>query len=103
MPKTDARAPTRPSPRIAGPLLLAAAALFIGVLQAQAAVPLELVYRVSHSLVGQLGSYTCRVEALGDGGTEIRIHEHIDARMLGIPVYRIDAANTERWRGDRLV
>lgn len=84
-------------------LIIAAAALVTGMLPANAAVPLELVYRVSHSLVGNLGFYTCTVEPLGNGGTEIRVREHIDARMLGIPVYHMDAADTERWHGNRLV
>jgi hypothetical protein len=75
----------------------------LGAPTAQAAAPFELVYRISHSLVGELGSYTCTVEPLGQGSIEIRSREHIDARMLGIPVYRMDAANTERWQGDRLL
>jgi hypothetical protein len=88
---------------VAGVLLIAAAAMLSGVLQARAAAPMQLVYRVSHSLVGELGSYTCTVEPLGNGRTEIRVREHIDTRMLGLPIYRMDAANTERWRGNQLV
>jgi hypothetical protein len=70
---------------------------------AWAATPFELVYRVSHSLVGDLGSYTCIVELLGNGATEIQAREHIDARMLGIPLYHLDASDTERWLGSRLI
>ena len=68
-----------------------------------AAVPLQLVYRVSHSMIGNLGSYSCTVEPRGNGVTEISTHEHIDASVLGIPLYRMDAAGTERWQGNRLV
>ncbi len=93
--------------RLVGPgrltmLAAALAATLFGAVAA-AAAPTELVYRVSHSLVGDLGSYTCTVEPLGNGETQIRSRQHLDVRMLGVPVYRMDAANTELWRGDRLI
>ncbi len=68
-----------------------------------AAAPLQLVYRVSHPVVGELGSYTCTVQQLGNGGSEVRSREHIDARMFGVAVYRMDATGTERWQGSRLM
>jgi hypothetical protein len=89
-----------------GWLIAGIAALLAGVLfplSPQAARPLELVYRLSHPIVGNLGSYTCTVEPLAGGGSEVRAQEHVDARMLGIPVYRMDASDTELWRGNRLV
>jgi hypothetical protein len=70
---------------------------------AQPRVPLQLVYRVSHSMVGNLGSYSCTVESLGNGATEISSREHIDVSMLGIPLYQMDATGTERWQGNHLV
>ncbi len=54
-------------------------------------------------MVGDLGSYTCTVRPLGNGGSEVQSREHIDARMFGIPVYRMDATGTERWQGNRLM
>jgi hypothetical protein len=87
-------------------LIAAIAAILTGALfspSLQAAPPLELVYRLSHPIVGNLGSYTCTVQPLADGRDEIRSREHIDARMLGIPVYRMDASETELWHGNRLV
>lgn len=72
-------------------------------LSARAAAPLELFYRVSHSVVGNVGWYSCTVEPLVNGATQINAREHIDVRMLGIPVYRLDATNIERWAGNRLI
>ncbi len=58
---------------------------------------------MSHSVVGELGSYTCTLSPLGNGASELRTHQQINARMFGIPVYRMDSSNTERWQGDRLL
>ena len=54
-------------------------------------------------MVGELGSYACTVKPLGNGRSEIQSREHIDAKMFGIPVYRMDASGTESWQGDRLI
>lgn len=70
---------------------------------ARAAAPFELDYRVSHSVVGDLGSYSCIVEPLGDAAVQIQSREHLDVRMLGVPLYHLDATNTERWLGNRLI
>ncbi len=70
---------------------------------AHAALPLQLVYRVSHALAGDVGSYTCTVQPLGNGASEVRSREVINAKMFGIPVYHMEAADTERWQGNRLV
>jgi hypothetical protein len=88
------------------PLLLTGAfAIFylVATVSAQASTALQLVYRVSHSVIGDLGSYSCSVEALGNGATQIQSREHIEAKMLGIPLYHMDASDTERWLGNRLV
>jgi hypothetical protein len=52
----DQGASTDQSTHGAGLLLHVTAAILSGVLQARAAVPMQLVYRVLHSLVGELGS-----------------------------------------------
>jgi hypothetical protein len=76
-------------------------ALAIG--SARAAAPLQMVYRISHSVVGDIGSYTCTVEPLANGGTQVQTREHINVRMLGLPLYSMDATDTERWEGNRLI
>jgi hypothetical protein len=68
-----------------------------------AAIPMQLVYRVSHSALGELGSYVYAVEPLGSDATRVLSQEHIEVRMFGMPVYREDASGTERWQGNRLV
>jgi hypothetical protein len=95
--------PLRPIPRFSIVALGALLASLLSAVPSRAAEPMQLVYRVSHPMVGDLGSYSCTVEHLGDGGSEILAREHIDARMLGIPVYRMDASDTERWQQNRLV
>ena len=100
-------APSRTAAVFAGSLTALLVMVLLGgvasVVPAQAATPFELVYRVSHSVVGNLGSYTCTVEPLGNGGTQIEAREHIDVRMLGIPLYHLDATDTEEWLGNRLI
>lgn len=96
----------RTGPALRKGLIAGIAAVLTGALfppSPQAARPLELVYRLSHPIVGNLGSYTCTVGPLANGGSEVSAREHIDARMLGIPVYRMDATDTELWQGNRLV
>ncbi len=92
---------------MAGPLTVALVLIFVGgaasAAPARAAAPLQLFYRVSHSVVGDVGWYSCTVEPLAGGATEVNAREHIDVRMLGIPVYHLDASNTERWAGNRLI
>jgi hypothetical protein len=70
---------------------------------ARAAPPLQLVYRISHSVVGDIGSYTCTVEPLVDGAVQVQVRELINVKMLGLPLYSMAAAETERWQGSRLV
>jgi hypothetical protein len=76
-------------------------ALAIG--SARAAAPLQMVYRISHSVVGDIGSYTCTVEPLANGGTQVQVREHINVRLLGLPLYSMNATDTERWQGNRLI
>jgi hypothetical protein len=98
--------PNNTAARAAAVLLIAAGILVLSGGMPGAAVsaaPLQLFYRLSHSVIGDLGSYSCTVAPLADGGSEVRSSEHIDVRMLGIPVYRMDAADIEHWHGDRLL
>jgi hypothetical protein len=84
-------------------VVIVAALVGIPYRPAAAAVPMRLVYRVSHSALGDLGSYVYAVEPLGSDATKVLSQEHIAVRMFGVPVYREDAKGTERWRGNRLV
>jgi Domain of unknown function (DUF6134) len=97
------RSPARFAPRLLAGATIAflAGAIIAG--PSLAAAPLHLVYRVSHAVIGPVGSYTYSVEALGNGATKVLSREHIDVRMLGIPIYREDTTQTERWQGNRLV
>lgn len=94
------------APHITRVIILAVGVVLGGALAigpARAAVPLQLVYRISHSVVGDIGSYTCTVEPLANGGTQVQTREHINVRVLGLPLYSMEATDTERWRGNRLI
>lgn len=69
---------------------------------AAAATPLELIYQVTHSVFGDIGTYTNRVEPTADG-TTVLTRAHFEVKMLGVNLYREDAERTERWQGNRLV
>jgi hypothetical protein len=75
----------------------------IAIGSARAAVPFQLVYRISHSVVGNVGSYTCTVEPLANGGTQVLVREHVNVKLLGLPLYSMNAIDTERWQGNRLI
>jgi hypothetical protein len=64
--------------------------------------PLQLVYRVSHSLFGDIGTYINTVEPEGSG-TVVLTQAQFDVRMLGVTMYHEVAQRTERWQGNRLV
>jgi len=67
-----------------------------------AATPLQLTYRVTHAVFGDIGTYTNTVESTGDGAT-VLTRAHFEVSMLGVRMYREDAESTERWQGNRLV
>jgi hypothetical protein len=69
---------------------------------AVAETPAQFVYRVSHSIFGDIGSYSNTVEPSRDGIT-VQTRAHFEVSMLGVRMYREDAARTERWQGNRLV
>ncbi len=69
---------------------------------AAAATPLQLTYRVTHSVFGNIGSYINTVEPT-NGGTTVRTRAHFEVKMLGVNLYREDAQRTEHWQGNRLI
>jgi len=62
----------------------------------------QLVYRVNHSVFGDIGTYTNTVEPSRDG-TTVKTRAHFEAKMLGVRLHREDAERTEHWQGNRLV
>jgi hypothetical protein len=77
-------------------------ALITGAGPAVAEVPAQFTYRVSHSVFGDIGTYTNTVEPSRDG-TTVQTQAHFEVKMLGVRMYREDAERTERWQGNRLV
>ena len=69
---------------------------------AAADTPSQLIYRVSHSTFGEIGTYTNTVEPTRDG-TTVQTQAHFQVSMLGVRMYREDAERTEHWQGNRLV
>jgi Family of unknown function (DUF6134) len=62
----------------------------------------QFVYRVNHSVFGEIGTYTNTLEPSRDGIT-VKTKAHFEVKMLGVRMYREDADRTERWQGDRLI
>ena len=85
------------SAAIAGVLVCAGGA---GTVAAE--TPAQFIYRVSHSTFGDIGSYSNTVEP-GRDGTTVQTRAHFEVSLLGLKMYREDAARTERWQGNRLV
>ena len=69
---------------------------------AAADTPAEFIYRVSHSVFGEIGTYTNTIEP-GRDGTTVQTRAHFEVSMLGVRMHREDAERTERWQGNRLV
>jgi hypothetical protein len=89
--------------RLLRAVLLAATALLTAAGQAAASgPPRQLIYRVTHSVFGEVGTYINTVEPDGTG-TLVLTQARFDVRMLGIAMYHEVAERTERWQGDRLV
>jgi hypothetical protein len=107
VPVSDAPTLSRPAAISRVCPLVLVVVVFLGAIasigSAHAAAPLRLVYRITHSVIGDVGSYTCTVEPLGNGATQVEAREQIDVRMLGIPIYHLDATDIEHWVGDRLI
>ena len=69
---------------------------------AVADTPAQFVYRVSHSVFGDIGTYTNTIEPNRDGIT-VQTRAHFEVSMLGVRMYREEAERTEQWQGNRLV
>jgi hypothetical protein len=84
--------------------LAAIVGLLIGTSAATAIAetPAQFVYRVSHSVFGDIGTYSNTVEPSRDGIT-VETRAHFEVSMLGVRIHREDAERTERWQGNRLV
>ena len=67
-----------------------------------AETPAEFVYRVSHSMFGEIGSYANTIQPTRDGVT-VHTRVNFEVSMLGVRMYRENAERTEQWQGDRLV
>ena len=62
----------------------------------------QFVYQVHHSVFGDIGTYSNKVEPSPDGVT-VKTQAHFEVKMLGVRMHREDAERTERWQGNRLV
>src|SRR5467141_3011777 len=62
----------------------------------------QFTYRVSHSVFGDIGTYTNIVEWSRDG-TTVKTKAHFEVKMLGVRLHREDAERTERWQRHPLV
>jgi Family of unknown function (DUF6134) len=69
---------------------------------AVAETPAQFIYRVNHSVFGEIGTYSNTVEPTRDG-TTVQTKAHFEVKMLGVRMYREDAQRTEKWQGNRLV
>jgi hypothetical protein len=83
-------------------LLVAGPVGALGMGNAAAETPAQFIYRVSHSVFGEIGSYSNTVEPSRDGIT-VETRVHFEVSMLGVRMYREEAERTERWQGNRLV
>jgi len=62
----------------------------------------QFVYRVSHSVFGDIGTYSNTIEPSRDAIT-VKTQAHFEVKMLGVRMHREDAERTEHWLGNRLV
>lgn len=84
-------------------LAIAIVAVLAGIAEpATAETPAQFIYRVSHAVFGDIGTYTNTIEPTRDGVT-VQTRAHFEVKMLGVRMYREDAERTERWQGNRLV
>jgi len=70
---------------------------------AEAATPMQLTYRVTHSTFGDIGTYSNTIEPSAGGGTTVHTRAHFAVKMLGVTLHREDAQRTEFWQGNRLM
>jgi Family of unknown function (DUF6134) len=77
-------------------------AVIVAVRPAASETAAQFVYSVTHSVFGDIGTYTNTVEPTRDG-TTVQTKAHLEVKLLGVRMYREDAERTERWQGTRLV
>ncbi len=63
---------------------------------------MQLTYQVTHSVFGDIGTYTNLIEPTATG-TTVQTRAHFQVKMLGVNMYHEDAQRTERWQGNRLI
>jgi hypothetical protein len=96
-------AQTRPRrPRWSGAALAVLGVLWAAGPAVASGPPRQLVYQVTHSLFGSVGTYSNTIEPEG-GGTLVLTQVHFDVHVLGVRMYHEVAQRTERWQGNRLV
>jgi Domain of unknown function (DUF6134) len=91
-----------PLARLAAPLSLVLLCGLGTTSPAMSAQPLQLTYKVTHAMFGDIGTYTNTIEPTTDGTTVVT-RAHFAVTALGIPLYREDARRVEQWQGNRLV
>jgi Family of unknown function (DUF6134) len=69
---------------------------------AGAAAPMQLTYRVTHSVFGDIGTYINTIEPT-NFGTTVLTRAHFEVKMLGVRLYDENAERTEQWQGNRLI
>jgi uncharacterized protein DUF6134 len=62
----------------------------------------QLTYKVTHSLFGEVGTYTNTIEPAGND-VKVETAAHLKVTVLGATLYSEDAQRTEVWQGNRLV
>jgi len=87
---------------LATPAMLSALISFGTASPTAADASAQLSYRVTHSVFGEIGTYTNTLETARDGVT-VRTRAHFEVRMLGVRMYHEDAERTERWQANRLI
>lgn len=79
-----------------------AATIGIGARPAVADTVRNLVYRVTHSTFGDIGTYSNQID-IANGVMTVKTTAHLAVKMVGIVVHREEAQRTERWQGNRLI
>jgi hypothetical protein len=86
--------------------MLAALAVagFVGLAPGMAAAEgsRNMVYKVTHSTYGDIGTYSNLVQTSGDT-TTVTTTVHLAVKVLGIVMHREDDQRTEQWKDIRLV
>jgi hypothetical protein len=62
----------------------------------------NMVYKVTHSSYGEIGTYANLVQTNGDT-TTVTTTVHLVVKVLGIVMHREDDQRTEQWKNNRLI